>query len=101
MKSLRFLSKFAVICNACFVVFVLLNWLKLNQQESAITGTAENIPFFKEIVIILAFCAVVVNFLICLTYLILLISGKKEMIPAWPAYVNTIFLFIEIYYFFL
>lgn len=101
MKSLKFLSKFAVVCNVCFVVFVILNQLKKNQPDSGIPITAEKIPFFKELIIILGFSAVIVSFLICFAYLILLMSGKKEIIPKWTGFANLIFLVTEIYYFFL
>lgn len=101
MKTISFLSRFTVICNICFVLFAILGLLEQPGTANAIPGTVEKIPYLKELIILLGFPAIVINFLMCITYCILIIAGKGIMVPKWLAAINITFLVIEVYYFFL
>lgn len=101
MKSVRFLSRFTLICNVCFVLFVIFNWLESSQPPAGRPGTVESIPFFKEIIIILGFPAIIINLIMCLTYLILIIAGKKVMVPKWLSLINLAFLLGQFVYYFI
>jgi hypothetical protein len=75
-----------------------------NEAKKAIVGgrdTVVAIPFFKDLIIILGFSAIVINFLMCLVYLIAILARKSYVLPKWIAIVNFIFLIVEFYFFFL
>lgn len=100
MKAVAFLSRFTLICNIAFLVFMFLG-----KMESVAPGIGSNdavlrIPFFKEIIIILGFSAILINFLMCMAYGILVILGKAALIPRWLALINLFFLILQIFYFF-
>jgi len=59
-----------------------------------------SIPFFKDLVIILGFLAIIINLLMCIVYLITVLFRKISILPKWIGPVNFIFLFIQFYYFF-
>lgn len=101
MKVLSFLSKFTVICNLAFVVFAAVN--KFSKSSPSVSE-GEGIPelnFFKNIIITLGFSAIIINVLMCLTYAIVLIIGKKKLLPKWLALINFLFLIFQFYFFFL
>jgi hypothetical protein len=100
MKIISFLSKFTVICNIAFVIFALVNKFGTNLPKD--TG-GEGIPplnIFKNIIITLGFSAIVINLGMCLVYSIILMMGRKEIIPKWIALINLGFLVFQFYFFF-
>lgn len=101
MKSIAFLSRFTVICNICFVLFAIIGFFDKPGSGSSIPGTVEKIPYLKELIILLGFPAIIINFLMCLTYCLLIILGRGILVPKWMALINITFLFFEVYYFFL
>ena len=101
MRAISFLSRFTLICNICFVVFVIFGMVQNKTGEYALPGTVERVPFFKELVISLGFPAIGINFLMCLTYGILLLSGRKIWIPKVLAWINLFFLLLQVYYSFI
>ena len=101
MKALSFLSKFTVICNLAFVVFAAVN--KFSKSTPSVTK-GEGIPalnFFKNIIITLGFSALIINFLMCLTYAIIVIIGKQKLLPKWLVMINFLFLIFQFYFYFL
>lgn len=101
MKVVRFLSQFTLLCNLCFITFAVFNHLEIAGPKGASPDALGKIPFIKETIIILGISAIVINFLMCCSYLILLIAGRKSFIPKWLAPVNVAFLLLEVYYFFI
>lgn len=101
MKSIRFLSRFTLICNVCFLLFVIFSQLEAKKPPTGSPGTVEQIPFLKELVIILGFPAIIINFLMCFSYLILIILGKSRLVPRWLGFINITFLLLQVFYFFL
>lgn len=101
MKTISFLSRFTIICNICFVLFAIFGMLEKPENTHAIPGTVEKIPFLKELIILLGFPAIIINFLMCATYGILVASGNKGLVPKWLAIINITFLLVEAYYFFI
>lgn len=74
------------------------------EAKKAITTGSDTvlpIPFFKDLIIILGFSAIVINFLMCVVYLIVVLAGKSFAITKWLVIVNFIFLLVEFYFFFL
>ncbi|HEY5371253.1 MAG TPA: hypothetical protein VIJ75_19900 [Hanamia sp.] len=101
MKLISFFSKFTFICNISFVLFMIFN--KIDAKKAIVGGkdTVVAIPFFKDLIIILGFSAIVINFLMCLVYLGAILAKKSFVLPKWLAIINFIFLIIEFYFFFL
>lgn len=101
MKLISFFSRFTFICNISFVLFVIFN--KIEAKKAIVGGrdTVAAIPFFKDLIIILGFSAIVINFLMCLVYLFVIFARKSFLLPKWLAIINFIFLAVEFYFFFL
>jgi len=75
----------------------------LEAKKAAVTTSAGilPLPFFKDLVIILGFSAIVINFLTCLVYAVVLITKRALPLPKWLPPANFIFLLIQFYFFFL
>ena len=101
MKLFSFFSKVAFICNLSFLLFVLFGKMEAKQTIGNGTAGITAIPFFKNLIIILGVSAIFINLIICIAYLIALLSKKYFLIPKWLAGINVVFLFIQFYFFFL
>lgn len=100
MKLISFFSKFTFICNIAFVLFMIFNKIEAKKEVVGGRDTVVAIPFFKDLIIILGFSAIVINFLMCIVYLLTILLGKSSLLPKWLAIVNSIFLIVEFYFFF-
>lgn len=100
MKLIAFFSRFTFICNIAFVLFMIFNKIESKKTVNGGRDTVVAIPFFKDLIIILGFSAIVVNFLMCIVYLLAILLGKTFMLPKWLVIVNFIFLIVEFYFFF-
>jgi hypothetical protein len=63
--------------------------------------TVISFPFFKDLIIILGFSAIIINLVMCLVYLATIVMKKAFLLPKWIAAINFIFLIVQIYFFFL
>ncbi len=100
MGLFRFLSKFTFICNIAFLLFLFLSWI---EQKKPVYASAEEViavPFIKDLIIILGFCAIIINILTNIFFVLILIRGKLRAAPLWLPVVNFIFLLLQIFYFF-
>ena len=100
MRVIRFLSKFTFICNLTFLVYVMLTWLEAKSKINGSPGNMLQIPFLKELIIILGYSAIFINFIMIIIYLVLLLT-RRLFVPKWIVIANFVFLLIEIYYHFL
>jgi hypothetical protein len=100
MKIISFFSRFTFICNICFLAFVFFAKLQSKKAVAAGPGTVVAFPFFKDLVIILGFLAIIINLLMCLVYLIILLRNKIIFLPKWLTITNAVFLLAEFYFFF-
>lgn len=100
MKVISFLSKFTLICNLAFLVFIFFNLHGSPPPGSGAKDIVFPIPFFKDVIIILGFSAIVVNSLMCLTYAFFVLSGKSRLLPKWVALLNFLFILVEFYFYF-
>ena len=100
MKVLSFFSKFAAICNIAFVIFAVLNKLETKSSVAAANDTAQTLPFLKNIIITLGFSAIIINLIMCMTYSIFIIIGKKKLLPKWIVAFNFLLLIFQFYFFF-
>ena len=100
MKIISFFSRFTLICNLSFLLFVIFSKLEAKKPVTQGRDIVESIPFFKDLVITLGFSAIVINFLMCLTYGLVAVFGKRFLLPKWLSVINFVFLIAEFYYFF-
>jgi hypothetical protein len=101
MKLISFFSKFTFICNISFLLFILFQKIeakKIINHDSRDAIVA--IPFFKNLIIILGFSAIVINLVMCIVYLVAVLSKKSFLLPKWLAAINFVFLIIQFYFFF-
>jgi hypothetical protein len=88
MKGLLFLSRLALICNALFLLCLVIR----NTHDFI---SSQDI---KGIVIVLGwFLAPFINLAANMGYLINLMRKKNTRLPAWLAITNMLFLFLEIF----
>lgn len=64
-------------------------------------GTVVAFPFFKDLIIILGFSAIIINLVMCLVYLVTIVMKKAFLLPKWLAITNFIFFIVQIFFFFL
>lgn len=88
MTKVLFLSRVALLCNACFLVTFLLHFVPAI-QNGIITST---------IVILGNIVSIVMNVLIHLIYLLLRLIGKSVLaaVPVWILVVNFLFLIFQV-----
>jgi hypothetical protein len=100
MKVILFFSRFTIICNIAFLLFIIFSKIEAKKPVTQSSDAVDAIPYFKNVVITLGFSAIVINFFMCLLYAILVIIGKQFLIPKWFAAINFIFLILQFYFFF-
>src|SRR6185312_499046 len=100
MKIISFFSKFTFICNICFIVFIFFNRMEAKRHVEATKDTVIAFPFFKDLIIILGFSAIIINLIMCVVYIITIIMRKSFILPKWLAAINFIFLLLQFYFFF-
>ena len=90
MRWLLFLSRLAFICNIFFVLAILIqvtNWI----SQEAITSTIAITGYLM---------VALLNPLVNISYLVLLMFGKKfwTVIPSWLIIANIVFLIMQFFY---
>ncbi|MEO7801146.1 MAG: hypothetical protein ABIR81_04065 [Ginsengibacter sp.] len=93
------LSKFTIICNIAFVLFIFFRWMEVQKNAAGKSGELISIPLLKELVIILGFTAIIINIIMHLVYLLLYFTKRYYMIPRRLALINFIFLAWQLFYF--
>ena len=78
----------------------MLTWLEAKSKINGSPGNMLQIPFLKELIIILGYSAIFINFIMIIIYLVLLLT-RRLFVPKWIVIANFVFLLIEIYYHFL
>jgi len=88
MQWLRFLLRFAFICNICFLIATVIKWI-----PNAPTG-----ELMSAIVVLGYLVAVWLNGIILLCFITLLLLKKplKQHVPLWLIIVNLLFLIPEL-----
>lgn len=85
MRWLLFTARVTLICNICYLVFVLGRYVDLSTLHHVLTST----------IVTLGLIAVVLNFLLNLIW-IFSVLAKKKYIPFWLGLTNFLFLVFEI-----
>lgn len=100
MRIFSFLSKFTFICNVAFLLFVFFRWMEMKKP---VTGTADNVvavPYFKDLIITLGMCAIIINLLMNIFFVFFLLKRKLKGVSLWLPIINFIFLVVQVFYFF-
>ena len=100
MKVISFLSRFTLICNIAFILFIFFSKIEAKKPVSHGRDIVDTIPFFKSLVITLGFSAIIINLLMCIVYAIIIIIGKRSILSKWLTAVNFVFLIFQFCYFF-
>lgn len=100
MKVLSFFSKFTLICNVAFLVFIAFSKWESGKPTTQSNDTVASIPFLKDIIITLGFSAIFINLIMCMIYSAIVIIGKQYLLPKWLVAVNFVFLILQFYFFF-
>jgi hypothetical protein len=75
--------------------------MEAKKHVEAVKGTVVAFPFFKDLIIILGFSAIIINLIMCIVYLVTVFRRKFFLLQKWLVAVNFIFLLIQFYFFFL
>ena len=100
MKVISFFSRFAVICNIAFLLFTLFSKLEAQKPVVHSRDTVIAVPFFKNLIITLGISAIIINFIMCIAYAVIVVMGRQKIIPKWLAIVNFLFFIFQVFYFF-
>ncbi len=100
MKVVSFFSRFAIVCNIAFLLFIFLGKMEARKPVTGETGRVVAVSYVKDIVITLGVAAIIINILLCTVYAVLIIIGKQKLIPKSLAIVNCLFLILQFLYFF-
>jgi hypothetical protein len=85
MRWLLFIARVTLVCNICYLVFVLGRYVDLSTLHHVLTST----------IVTLGLIAVVLNIIMNLIWLFTVLA-KKKYIPFWLGVVNFLFLVFEI-----
>src|SRR5580693_9497715 len=100
MKLISFFSRFTIICNFCFLLFIFLAKLEARKPTTAGTDKIVPVSYMKDIIITLGISAIIINLLMCIVYSLIVIIGRQQFLPKWLAIVNFLFLIFQFIYFF-
>jgi hypothetical protein len=96
---MRFFSKFAFICNICFIVFVIMQYLERSNKVNGKMDVAVPLEFLKGSVAVLGVVSLLVNGVFCFFVLVSMVAKSQTKLPRWIIIFNFIALLAEIYEF--
>ena len=100
MKVLSFFSRFAVVCNVAFLLFIFFSRLEAQKHVTPGRDTAVAVPFFKDLIITLGISAIIVNLIMCIVYAIVIVLGRQRILPKSLVIINFLFFIFQVFYFF-
>ncbi|MGH2647165.1 MAG: hypothetical protein ACRDE8_06340, partial [Ginsengibacter sp.] len=100
MKVISFFSRFTVICNIAFLLFIFLGKMEAQKTVTEGRGTVVAVSYVKDIIITLGVGAIIINLVMCILYSVLIITGRQKMMPKYLAAINVLFLILQFLYFF-
>ena len=72
-------------------------------MQKPVTGSADKVaavPYFKDLIITLGMCAIIINLLMNIFFVFFLLRGKLKGVSLWLPVINFIFLIAQVFYFF-
>jgi uncharacterized protein YacL len=100
MKIVSFFSRFAIICNIAFLLFIFFSKLEAQKPVTQGRDTVVAVPFFKDLIITLGVSAIIINLIMCIVYSVIVVLGRQRILPQWLAVINFLFLIFQGWYFF-
>ncbi len=80
MKVISFFSRFAVICNIAFLLFIFFSKLEIQKPVTQGRDTVIAVPFLKDLVITLGISAIIINLVMCIVYAVIEGAERKGLI---------------------
>ncbi|MDQ6843529.1 MAG: hypothetical protein M3Z92_04120 [Bacteroidota bacterium] len=62
--------------------------------------TVVAVPYLKDVIITLGVLAIIINLLMCIVYVIIILMGKRRLLPKWLVLINVLFFIFQTWYFF-
>jgi hypothetical protein len=99
---MKFFSKFVFICNACFLIAVVLRFVEFG-VSSAISNNTNAIKFqpLESTIVVLGYGAILVNFIFLLFCAFSGIFKITIQVPSWMKIISAVFFIIQVVYFFI
>ena len=96
---MRFFSKFVFICNLCFIVSMVMQYLERSNKVNGKMDIAVPLEFLKGTVVVLGFISLLINAVFCFFVLVSLVAKSQAKMPRWIVIFNFIALLVQIYWF--
>ena len=98
---MRFFSRVVFICNCCFVLAVILNFVEQAHKKNGNFNGAIQIRPLVSMLVILGYGAIIVNFILNIFMLVLFVTEQQQNVTTWLIWVNFFFLLVQIFYHFI
>ncbi len=96
---MKLFSRLTFICNISFVVFVLLQYIEINNRRHKIEDSVIPLPFVTGTLVVLGQLAIFVNLLFTVSILVMAVLKKPKPLPRWLVYTNIAFFVVQLFYF--
>lgn len=99
---MRFFSKIVFICNFCFIIVVVLHFLKMvKQADKVFDGSLTFQPLIGTIAILGYVAAIILNLIFLILCIYWIIKKKINIIPRWMVIVSLILFPVQFYFIFI
>lgn len=95
---MRFFAKFTAICNICFLAYVVLRFIELQQKKQGWNGELIPLPYVQNILVILGFLAIFINFVFNLLVLFGVVLKRPMKVSKGLLWFNFALLILELIY---
>mgnify|MGYP001166015181 FL=1 len=97
---MRFFSKFTVLCNACFLISVVLWYFETQNKPPGSSDQVIPLPWLESTLVILGYGAIIVNALFLLLCLIFTAFKVDMRIARWIIIFNIVIFCCQVYFHF-
>ena len=97
---MRFFSKITFICNACFLVAIILRWVEINRRATGNFNGAIKFQPLEASVVILGYGAIFINVIFLVFCMISLLRKRIGLMPRWIVLTNALIFPLQVYFFF-
>lgn len=97
---MRFFSKIVFICNLCFLASIVLRYLEFSGERNGKRDSVIPLPWLENTLVTLGYGAIILNIAFLLSYIILILIKKHNILPRWLVIFNLGILILQGIYFF-
>ena len=97
---MRFFSKFAVLCNFCFLASVVFWYIEMHKQQPGNNAQVIQLPWLESTLVILGYGAIIVNLFFLLIWFIVTSFKVDTKIPKWMIIFNVVMFGCQVYFHF-